>query len=218
MTADSTKNFDKVFRQLEELGLLLLFDALFPNVAQLVAGERIRGSWWSHKAAQRIFAVSEMLEAHPDVLVMKLVSNKVTFVHRELWGRIYSIGVAREEWQVKNLSSEAKLLLKTLDAEGSLQTNKLGKQFGPKPGEIVRELERRLLLHADQVHTESGAHAKVLETWDVWAKRAGFRGRANSPSAARLFLEKRLTQISNDYNVDVRLPWQTPRPKQNPAR
>jgi hypothetical protein len=198
------KQFDEVFQQLEKFGLLLLVDANLPNVATLVAGEPVKGSWWSHKAAQSIFTVSEMLEDHKDVLVMKLVSNKVTFVHRELWGRIYSIGVAREDWQLKKLSSVAKQLLKTLDDQGSLQTDKIGKEF---PAETARELESRLLLHASQIHTESGAHAKVLETWPAWSKRVGFRASAKSPAAARHFVEQRLAELNEEFGGNGKLPW-----------
>ena len=206
MTADIRKQFDKVFLQLQELGLLLLSDANLPSVSGLVTGEKLRGSWWSHKHAQTIFAVSEMLEDHSDVLITKLISDKVTFVHRELWGRIYSIGVAREDWQLKNLSSAAKLLLKTVENEGSLEMNKLGKKFGAKPGDPARELELRLLVHAEQKHSESGAHTKMLETWDTWAERAGFRARPLSAPASRRFLEQRLAQIrmNNGYGT---LPW-----------
>jgi hypothetical protein len=207
MTADLRDHFDNVFQHLSKFGFLLLSDSSLPNVTKLVAGDAIRGSWWSHEKAHTIFTISEMLEDHPDVLLMKLISNKVTFVHRELWGRIYSIGVAREDWQLKKLSPAAKSLLKTLDIEGWLQTDKLGKKFGPKPGETARELELRLLLHASQVHTESGAHAKVLETWDVWAQRARFRASAKSPVAARRFLEKRLAELNLNHNGDGRLPW-----------
>lgn len=206
MSASVRKQFEKVFLQLEKLGFLLLSDSL-PSVTRIVAGADLRGSWWGHEQAQTIFAVSEMLEDHPDVLVMKLISGKVTFVHRELWGQVYSIGVAREDWQLKNLSQGAKLLLKSVDAEGTLHTNKLSKSFGPKPGETARELELRLLIHAEQVHTESGAHAKVLETWDAWAKRAGFRARTKSPSAARHFLEQRLAEINKNASTKGRLPW-----------
>ncbi len=207
MTAGPRKEFEKVFLQLEKFGLLLLSDSSLPNVATLVAGEKVSGSWWSHKAAQRIFVVSEMLEDHADVLLLKLVSNKVTFVHRELWGRVYSIGVAREDWQLSKLSPAAKQLLKALDDQGSLLTNNLGKEFGPKPAETVRELESRLLLHASQIHTESGAHAKVIETWDTWAERAGFRTKANSPAAARQFLEQRLAEMNEEFGGKGKLPW-----------
>ena len=218
MTADLKTQFEQVSLQLERYGMLLLSDSSLPSVSGLVTDERISGSWWAHKAAHTIFAVSQMLEDHQDVMVMKLVSEKVTFVHRELWGRIYSVGVAREDWQLANLSREAKQLLKALDEEGTLQTSKLGKKFGPKPGHNARELELRLLIHADQIHTESGAHAKVLETWDAWAERVGMRANAKSPSEARLFLEERLKQINKAYNANGRLPWQQPYHKQNRAR
>ena len=201
------KQFDQVFQQLEKFGLLLLVDSNLPNVATLVAGEKVSGSWWSHKAAQRIFVISETLEDHADVLLLKLVSNKVTFVHRELWGRIYSIGVAREDWQLSKLSPVAKRLLNTLDDQGSLLTNKLGKEFGPKPAETARELESRLLLHANQIHTESGAHAKVIETWDTWADRAGLRVKASNPAAARRFLEQRLKDMNEEFGGKGKLPW-----------
>ncbi|HZN00989.1 MAG TPA: hypothetical protein VFB70_16405 [Pyrinomonadaceae bacterium] len=203
MTADIRKQFDKVFLQLQELGLLLLSDANLPSVSGIVTGEKLRGSWWAHKQAQTIFAVSEMLEDHTDVLITKLISDKVTFVHRELWGRVYSIGVAREDWQLKNLSPAAKLLLQAVDAEGTLGTNKLGKKLGTKP---AREIELRLLVHAEQKHSESGAHTKVLETWDTWAERAGFRAKAQSAPAARRFLEQRLAQINMNNGYDS-LPW-----------
>jgi hypothetical protein len=198
MTANSRTNFDKVLLQLEQDGFLLLSDSSLPSVSGLVAGEKIRGSWWSHKTARTIFAISEKLDDHPDVLTVKLISKKVTFVHRDWWKHVYSIGVAREDWQVDNLSGEAKRLLEKLDAEGTLQT----------AGATAQELELRLLIHADQVHTESGAHAKVLETWDVWAKRAGYRAKATSPLRARHYLERRLTQMNAEYSGKGRLPWE----------
>ncbi len=207
MTANLRKQFDEVFHQLEKFGLLLLSDSDLPNVATLIAGEKVSGSWWSHKAAQRIFAVSELLEDHSDMLVMKLVSKKVTFVHRELWGHIYSVGVAREDWQLNKLSPIAKQLLKALDEQGSLQTNKLGKEFGPKPADTARELESRLLLHASQIHTGSGAHATVIETWPTWAGRAALRVRAKSPATARHFLEQRLAEMNEEFSGNGKLPW-----------
>ena len=209
MTAGIRKEFDEVFLQLEKFGLLLLSDSALPNVSRIVAGEKISGSWWSHEAGQKIFLVGEMLEDHADVLIMKLVSSKVTFVHRKLWGNVYSIGVAREDWQLKKLSLGAKRLLQALDDQGSLQTNKLSKEFGPKPSETARELESRLLLHANQIHTESGAHAKVIETWGRWAKRAGFRASAKSPAAARRFLEQPLAEMNEEFGGNGKLPWPT---------
>ena len=210
MTASLQKQFDLVFAQLQNDGFLLLSDSDLPNVSRLVAGETVRGSWWSHKRGRAIFAVAEMLDDHSDVLIVKLISGKVTFVHRKLWNRVYSIGVAREDWQLNKLPANARRLLEALDSAGRIETDKLGKDFGPKPADATRELESRLLVHAEQIHTESGKHAKILETWDAWARRVGFRARANDPMAARRFLEQRLAAINKKHNGNGRFPWPQP--------
>jgi len=56
-----------------------------PNLAEEVAGERIRGSWWAHPKGKEIFQVARAVYESPDVLVCKLVEGKVTYVHRRLW-------------------------------------------------------------------------------------------------------------------------------------
>jgi hypothetical protein len=56
-----------------------------PNVAELVAGEAIRGSWWGHPASHAIFDAINVLDASPDVVRTRLVNGKVTLVHRRLW-------------------------------------------------------------------------------------------------------------------------------------
>jgi hypothetical protein len=56
-----------------------------PNVAELVAGEPISGSWWSHPDSHAIFAVVNELADSPDVVRLRLVNGKVTLVHRRLW-------------------------------------------------------------------------------------------------------------------------------------
>jgi hypothetical protein len=56
-----------------------------PNVAELVAGEPIRGSWWGHPAGHAIFDALETLGESPDVVRLRLVNGKVTLVHRRVW-------------------------------------------------------------------------------------------------------------------------------------
>lgn len=56
-----------------------------PNVAELVAGERIKGSWWAHAKNHDIFAALGLLDDSPDVVRLRLVNGKVTLVHRSLW-------------------------------------------------------------------------------------------------------------------------------------
>jgi hypothetical protein len=56
-----------------------------PTLTELIAGERIRGSWWGHRSAPKIFRCSRALRDSKDVLVCRLVEGKVTYVHRRLW-------------------------------------------------------------------------------------------------------------------------------------
>jgi hypothetical protein len=56
-----------------------------PSLAEAIAGGPIRGSWWGHPKGHEIFRVAEAVSDSPDVLVCKLVDDKVTYVHRRLW-------------------------------------------------------------------------------------------------------------------------------------
>ena len=55
------------------------------SLAERVAGERIRGSWWGHPKGHEIFAAAEHVIDSGEVLVCRLVDGKVTYVHRRLW-------------------------------------------------------------------------------------------------------------------------------------
>jgi hypothetical protein len=56
-----------------------------PNVAELIVGEPIRGSWWGHPQSHAIFDAINALAESPDVVRTRLVNGKVTLVHRRLW-------------------------------------------------------------------------------------------------------------------------------------
>ncbi len=56
-----------------------------PSLAEAVAGDRIRGSWWAHPKGREIFRSAQAVCESGDVLVCKLVEGKVTYVHRRLW-------------------------------------------------------------------------------------------------------------------------------------
>lgn len=56
-----------------------------PSLAEAVAGAPIRGSWWAHPRARRIYLLLEAARASDRVLVCRLVQGKLTLVHRRLW-------------------------------------------------------------------------------------------------------------------------------------
>ncbi len=203
-------HFKLVFDQLRKSGFLLESDPKLPSVCTLITGEPLRGSWWSHPQAQTIFQVNEQLEDHKDVLITKLLSGKVTFVHRKLWPAILAIGIAREPWQMKSLPDAARTLLKLIDAGGSLTTDKLSwpKSEKKKSGDAARDLEKRLLVVGSQFHTEGGLHAKLLETWDHWAKRIGFKAATVAAESAKKNVEKRVLKVNQQFGASAKLPWQ----------
>jgi hypothetical protein len=56
-----------------------------PNLAEYVAGEPIRGSWWGHPAGHDIFEVLTHLMESPDLIATRLINGKITLIHRRLW-------------------------------------------------------------------------------------------------------------------------------------
>ena len=62
-----------------------------PNLAQVIAGEPLRGSWWAHPKGNEIFLLSRAIRRSPDVLVCRLVDGKITYVHRRMWPTLVSM-------------------------------------------------------------------------------------------------------------------------------
>lgn len=201
--------FQRVLAALQQHGFLLESDPKLPSVCTLITGEPLRSSWWAHPLAQTIFQVNEQLEDHPDVLITKLISGKVTYVHRLLWPDLCAIGSGRGDWQLEGLPPAACTLLATVDEQGLVRTDNLSwaKSIKTKPGDAARELEKRLLIVTNQVHTESGAHAKVLESWQHWAKRIGLKARKTSAQRAMKSLEERLERLNRQLGAKAKLPW-----------
>jgi len=59
-----------------------------PNLAELIAGEPIRGSWWGHPAGHEIFERLNELADSPDVVRTRLVNKRVTLIHRRVWAAL----------------------------------------------------------------------------------------------------------------------------------
>ncbi len=98
-----------------------------------------------------------------------------------------------------------------------LGSRRLGsKRLGaPRVADLARELERRLLVQADEIHTPSGAHAKVLQSWPRWAAEVHLPPPALSPAQARAALEEAAASLQAAAATDgaeVELPWR-PKPR-----
>jgi hypothetical protein len=194
--------FDRVFEALRRTGLLLLTDAKLPSLTAIVAGAPVKGSWWGHAKGHAMHRVACGLGDHPDVLGLKLVNAKVTYVHRPLWPALMGAATAREAWQMSGLSAAAKSLLARVEKAGRTRA----------AGAAAKELEARLLALGGNEHTESGAHAKVLESWSRWAREAK-PGAALAPEAGRRRLEEAVAALGGGA-----LPWTTSSTAAGPRR
>lgn len=174
-SAGHARSLKRVLAALEEHGLLLVQDHELPNVVTQVTGDAPRSSWWSHPQGRLVFAVLSRLAEHEDVLFTKLLAGKVTLVHRRLWPSLLAVARERAEWQTRGLSAAARRILAKTD-EGAHEAS----------GKAAKELEARLLVHTEEVHTKTGRHALQVEGWDAWARRQGVRGERSLPRARRM--------------------------------
>jgi len=168
---------------------MLLQDRALPNLAALVAGESVEGSWWGHAKGRQILRARSELMDHPDVATFKLVSKKVTFVHRQLWPSLMAIGCARSAWQMARLSSPARALLARIDEETEVVA----------AGPAVQGLERRLLVASKEVHSVSGAHVIALMNWAMFARQTRMARPRSTEAPARDRLETLLTDMNETY-------------------
>lgn len=199
----SSRDEARVLKELERAGFLLFTDPKLRSVAGIVAGEPIRGSWWSHEKGRVIFAVCESLSEHPDLLIAPLVSGKVTWIHKTLWPALLAVAMERAPWQTAGLTPLARAVLAKVSRADSVRTDHLPKTEAA----ASKILETRLLVHGGQVHTEKGAHARVLESWENWALRVGFNERLPDPAGARALLAGKVAGLNSRYGTSARLPW-----------
>ena len=204
------KTFQKCFRELKQSGILLLSDNKLPSIATIVAGKPIHGSWWGHPKAHDIFHVVCRMAEPPDAAVTKPISGKITFAHRKLWPALVAIGMSREPWQMNGLSQKARNLLQIVDREGELRTDRLpasSKSTNAGWRETIRELEERLLIYAEEFHTETGAHSKRLESWKNWAARRKNKRQKVKPDEAKHQLSGIVLVLNKKFKARATLPW-----------
>ncbi len=190
---------DRVLTALADRGILLKQDKTVPSVVGIITGESVRTSWWSHPKAHLIFAVLSELSEHPYVLFTKLLYRKDTLIHRSLWPAFLAIACTRDPWQLEGLSVQANALLGRIDR---------GETDVRATGAPIKELEVRLLARAHEIHTESGRHEMVAESWHTWSSRVGCVANQSPPDARRT-LEQAVISLGAPLRA---LPWPRPNP------
>jgi hypothetical protein len=187
MTRSPPGALQRVERELERIGLLLEHDKELPSVTLLVAGEPIRGSWWGHALGHAIYDLLHELGERSGKLDAKLVDGKVTYVHPRLWPAFFALAEDDTAARVEKLSGKARELF-ALVTRGPQRLDLLRREGGGSSKELTaaaRELEARVLVHSASLHTESGAHTRVLQTWAAWREASGARIDKPALAAAR---------------------------------
>ena len=210
--ASTQIDFDGALAKLREFGLMLETDRAFPSLVALMAGGPVKGTWWAHPLANDIYMVGMRLMHLSEVIFLRLVLGKMTYVHRRFWPALYSVARAREPWQFADLPPTAKSMLAVVDEREIVRMDEIPSKRPLKElGADARLLESRLLVFGDNVHTDSGAHVKRITTWQRWARDAVIDTTAvPSASEGRRQLEQIVATLNTQFNADGTLPWQTP--------
>lgn len=189
----------RVRAALANTGVLLLHDAALPSATAAASEEVVKGSWWAHPKSALIFAALNALG--DEVVWPKLVVGKVTLVERPLFPALASVALSGEDWQTRGLSRVAAEILARVDRPAS--TSELGLPTGRTTSAAVTELERRLLVYAEERHTEAGRHERVLTPWKAWCQARDLAlGRLPTPSEARSAFERAIAGWAG-----ATLPW-----------
>ena len=62
-----------------------------PSLADEIAGEPIKGSWWRHAKGREIFRATRAVRDAEDVVVCRLLAGRITYVHRRLWPAVVKL-------------------------------------------------------------------------------------------------------------------------------
>jgi hypothetical protein len=77
-----------------------------PNVAQFIAGEPIRGSWWGHPAGKDIYAILSVIDDSPDVVSTRLINHKLTLLHTRIWPSVVRVSEFLGALRLASIHSE----------------------------------------------------------------------------------------------------------------
>jgi hypothetical protein len=207
-----THALDEIERALERFGLLLEHDKELPSVTTIVAGEPIAGSWWGHPLGHQIYELIGQFSERSGVLWTKIVNGKVTYVHPRLWSAFLTIADADPAARLAQVSTEAAALYASVKKHGPLRADapQVPPALSSKPRELskaIRALEGRLLVQTDSLHTESGAHVKVLRTWSQWRGEHAVRVEPLPVADAKVALDAALAGLCRGSASKPKVPW-----------
>jgi len=194
---DESEAAAAIAKAVENMGLLLVHDQRLPSATALVAGGPVFGSWWSHPDATTIYNALGALEDR--LATVKLVAGKLTLVAPRLWPDLVAIGSSQQPWQLDGLTGDARALLdRVAAADDPVLLD------SPNLRESGKQLEERLLVVGEEVHTDEGHHLKALGSWEPWGAARSVEDPPDTETAM-----SRFESIVNGWEPDSAslLPW-----------
>lgn len=126
------RTLDRIEHEFDRIGLLLQHDAELPSFTTLAAGESVRGSWWADPRCHEIYALMQEFDDRHDVLHAKLVSGKVTYVHRRLWPALLAVAQHAAAERARRTSLVAQRLHRRVERDITVRADELRKSgFAP---------------------------------------------------------------------------------------
>ena len=134
--------------------------------------------WWSIKiSGQSIAHVSREIEGRNDILTTRIFKRTKTFVSNKIWPIIDPIVKHHQDLAVqrKTLSELESKILKSIESEGSIRTDRLRKKLKLEAKENNSKFHRSLtnlesyalIVGVEDSNPEKHLHANIWQTWGV---------------------------------------------------
>ena len=127
-----------------------------PSLAQAIAGGPIRGSWWGHAKGRIIFQAARAVCESPEVLVCKLIDDKVTYVHRRCWPALVKLAPRFRKAQLAKAWEE--------HTESGAHASRRTAFPEWVPSEVLKEAEALSIAEAEQVLSAALARRPVKKS------------------------------------------------------
>jgi hypothetical protein len=205
------KTREEIFKFIHDSGLVsALGGNELPSFISAILGKPWKPSgkgftgwmdWWSVKiSGQRVARVSREVEGKDDILACRLFRQTKTFVSDKLWPTLNPI-VKHHQGLVQKgtlLSDLERRLLETIDAEGSIRTDRLRKKLRLEAKENNSKFHRSLtslesyalIIGVEDPNPERHMHANIWQTWNTRTGKRASREGLSYPEALSKLLEK----------------------------
>ena len=137
-----------------------------PSLAHAIVQGPIKGSWWAHPKGKQIFQLASAVHDSGEVVVLKLIDGKNTYVHRALWPALLRV-LLDDVWRaprVAKLKAPGRQLYAEVERTGMVEHPEV---------KAVKEVETSLVALVASHHTDQGHHQKAVMSWARWAKQSG---------------------------------------------